>query len=127
MRKLQKKFKMKNKLDVIKIKKMPTTRSSFFSRIPDTTTGVFGIPKKIQDWVASPEKKAVEKSTKNKVSYKELIADKLRYNKDNQCINAFKIMSNPDILKIAYLMIKSKPGNMTEGVDKETLDGIDGN
>lgn len=35
-------------------------------------------------------------------------------------------MSDPEILKIAYLMIKSKPGNMTEGVDKETLDGIDG-
>lgn len=27
-------------------------------------------------------------------------------------------------MKIAYLMIKSKPGNMTKGVDEVTLDGI---
>lgn len=65
-----------------------------------------------------------EKSIKYK-TYLELIGDKLIYNEDNKCINAFKILSDPGILKIAYVMIKSKPGNMTEAVDKETLDGID--
>lgn len=67
-----------------------------------------------------------EKTISNKISYMELIANKLKYNSNKQCINAFQVMSNPEILKIAYLMIKSKPGNMTEGATKETLDEIKG-
>jgi hypothetical protein len=35
-----------------------------------------------------------------------------------------KLVSDPDILFGAYNSIKSKPGNMTPGVDNETLDGI---
>jgi group II intron reverse transcriptase/maturase len=34
------------------------------------------------------------------------------------------IVADPDILKTAYARIKSKPGNMTPGVDDSTLDGI---
>lgn len=59
------------------------------------------------------------------ITYRELILNKLKFNEEGKCTNAFKILSDPEILKIAYLMIKSKPGNMTEGVDKQTLDGID--
>lgn len=34
------------------------------------------------------------------------------------------IIANVDMLKYAYNQIKSKPGNLTPGTDKETLDGI---
>lgn len=38
--------------------------------------------------------------------------------------NIRKIISDPEFLIYAYGLIKSKPGNMTPGNDKETLDGI---
>jgi retron-type reverse transcriptase len=34
------------------------------------------------------------------------------------------IIADPEFLIYAYSVIKSKPGNMTPGVDKETLDGV---
>jgi len=60
----------------------------------------------------------------NTILYRELILDKLTFNSEGQCTNGFKTLCDPKVLKIAYLMIKSKAGNMTEGVDKITLDGI---
>ena len=33
-------------------------------------------------------------------------------------------MSDPQVLRFAYEMIKSNPGNMVKGIDDETLDGI---
>jgi len=51
--------------------------------------------------------------------------DQLKFNELNQCINAFEVMANINTLLLAYRAIKSKPGNMTQGVDSETLDGID--
>lgn len=41
-----------------------------------------------------------------------------------RCTNAFKILSRPDVLQAAYEKLKSKPGMMTPGVDRTTLDGI---
>lgn len=38
--------------------------------------------------------------------------------------NILKLISDIDILKIAYSEIKSNPGNMTKGTNNETLDGI---
>jgi len=38
--------------------------------------------------------------------------------------NLIKIISNTDFLIKCYLMIKGKPGNMSHGYTKETLDGI---
>lgn len=38
--------------------------------------------------------------------------------------NIMHIMSDVDVLIAAYARIKSKPGNMTPGIDTETLDGI---
>ena len=38
--------------------------------------------------------------------------------------NILRIMSNDDILFAAYHKLKSSPGNMTMGVDEETLDGL---
>jgi Reverse transcriptase (RNA-dependent DNA polymerase)/Cytochrome C and Quinol oxidase polypeptide I len=35
-----------------------------------------------------------------------------------------RILADPEYLKFAYGLIKSNPGNMTPGVDSETLDGI---
>jgi group II intron reverse transcriptase/maturase len=74
--------------------------------------------------------KNTEKSNKSKpklvnaILYRDLILAKLTFNPEGKCTNAFKTMCDPKVLKIAYLMIKSKAGNMTEGVDKLTLDGI---
>jgi len=39
--------------------------------------------------------------------------------------NVSQIIAEPEFLKFAYGLIKSKPGNMTSGIDKETLDGVD--
>lgn len=38
--------------------------------------------------------------------------------------NIRPIISDPEFLMYAYSLIKSKPGNMTPGTNKETLDGI---
>ena len=48
----------------------------------------------------------------------------LSYDDSGKCNNAFKLLSRNDILKIAYNSIKSKPGNMVRGTDRETLDGM---
>jgi len=63
------------------------------------------------------------KDTKG-ATYKEIIYQKLKFGQDGRCVNTFNLISDPEILKIAYLTIKSKPGNMTKGVNEETLDGI---
>lgn len=39
--------------------------------------------------------------------------------------NVARIIADPEFLKFAYGLIKSNPGNMTPGIDKDTLDGID--
>lgn len=52
------------------------------------------------------------------------IKQRLRFNNSGKCTNAFQIISDPEVIKLAYEMIKSKPGNMTKGVDSITLDGI---
>jgi preprotein translocase subunit Sec63 len=57
----------------------------------------------------------------------ELVKERLTYDKDGKCTNAFSIISDTEFLKQAYLTIKSNPGNMVPGTDKETLDGISSN
>lgn len=52
-----------------------------------------------------------------------LIRSLLRW-RQKKCINAFQVMYRPEILKLAYESIKSKPGNMVPGTDLTTLDGI---
>jgi hypothetical protein len=37
---------------------------------------------------------------------------------------SYKQLFDIEIYKSAYQSLKSKPGNMTPGTDKETLDGI---
>jgi hypothetical protein len=37
---------------------------------------------------------------------------------------AYRQLFEIELYKAAYLSLKSKPGNMTPGTDKETLDGI---
>lgn len=39
-------------------------------------------------------------------------------------ISEYKLMMCPELYKIAYHKLKSKPGNLTPGVDEETLDGV---
>jgi len=38
--------------------------------------------------------------------------------------NLLKLLSDTDILLAAYTNLKSSPGNLTPGIDKETLDGL---
>lgn len=52
------------------------------------------------------------------------ISHKLIFDSDNKCTNAFTLCTHPEALRIAYDMIKSHPGNMVHGSDRETLDGI---
>lgn len=52
------------------------------------------------------------------------IKNQLILQEDGRCTNAFKLVSDKDILIAAYLKLKSNPGMMTPGVDEETLDGI---
>lgn len=49
----------------------------------------------------------------------------MRYDADGRCNNAFEILSDPKMLIMAYNSIKSNPGNMTNGIDQETPDGLD--
>jgi len=55
-----------------------------------------------------------------------LIRGLLRF-ENGKCVNILEIASSVEILKIAYETIKSKPGNMSRGTNKETLDGISDN
>lgn len=48
----------------------------------------------------------------------------LIYDDRGRCINAYNVLCKPEVLQTAYMRIKSEPGNMTTGSDKETLDGI---
>lgn len=43
---------------------------------------------------------------------------------NNRYCDLYNLLCNPDFLRIAYETIKSNPGNMTRGVDRETLDKI---
>lgn len=55
----------------------------------------------------------------------DLIREKLRFDSEGRCINPFEILSDVNILYLAYNSIKSNSGNMVRGSDKEILDGID--
>lgn len=48
----------------------------------------------------------------------------LTFDEDGKCNNAYRTVCRKDVLMSAYDRIKSKPGNMTPGADRETLDGI---
>lgn len=63
-------------------------------------------------------------NTSNKITYRKIIWEKLIFDQEERCTNALKLICEPEILKIAYNLIKSNPGNMTRGVGQETLDGI---
>lgn len=52
------------------------------------------------------------------------IKERLILQSDGKCINAFNLISSPEMLIAAYSTIKSKPGMMTKGSDEVTLDGI---
>jgi hypothetical protein len=54
---------------------------------------------------------------------KEYVRSVLKYD-NGKCVNAFQIISDPNILYQAYNTIKSNPDNMVHGTDKKTLDGI---
>jgi|ERR1700675_338983 len=45
-------------------------------------------------------------------------------NMDGKYNGIIRILADPDYLQFCYMLIKSKPGNMTRGINRETLDGI---
>lgn len=53
------------------------------------------------------------------------LGELLSYDENGRCTNALNVLSDPTVLETAYHRIKYNPGNMTPGIDKETLDGID--
>lgn len=44
--------------------------------------------------------------------------------KDDKYNGIIRILADPVFLQFCYLLIKGKPGNMSRGISKETLDGI---
>ena len=52
------------------------------------------------------------------------LKEMLMFDEEGKCINAYNVLSKLEILNTAYMNIKSEPGNMTPGVNEETLDGI---
>jgi len=62
-----------------------------------------------------------------RIDIPEHIRSLLAFDKNGKCTNAFKIITRPQTLLFAYEMIKSNSGNMVEGSDNTTLDGIDWN
>lgn len=52
------------------------------------------------------------------------LEEMLMYDDEGRCTNAYSTISKLEVLHTAYMNIKSEPGNMTHGTDKETLDGI---
>lgn len=70
---------------------------------------------------------SLEKLVKSKpehFNFGEYIKDRIEYNSEGKCTNAFEILSDINTIYAAYITLKSKPGNMVEGSDKQTLDGI---
>lgn len=51
----------------------------------------------------------------------------LIFDNNNKCVNAYDTLMSINILLASYQAMKSKPGKITPGSDKETLDGIDMN
>jgi hypothetical protein len=71
-------------------------------------------------------KKNSKKSSANQ-SLASMVAGNLdRYKDKNQKFRSLiDLLSDPYFLVACYQEIKGKPGNMTRGTTKETLDGID--
>jgi hypothetical protein len=78
-------------------------------------------PKK---WAPSSTISSRDMVPKKKKSPAETIISLLKKNEHDQYTNAFEVISSPQLLKLAYEVIKSKPGNMVRGTNHETLDGI---
>jgi retron-type reverse transcriptase len=53
------------------------------------------------------------------------LEEMLVFDDRGRCTNALKVIKDKTVLMTAYNNIKSKPGNMTPGTDKITLDGIE--
>lgn len=58
------------------------------------------------------------------INIHEYISSRLVFDPSGRCTNAFELITSPELLLFAYEKIKSKSGNMVEGTDSITLDGI---
>lgn len=92
------------------------------------------IIKQYQTELTSPVKIAISRKSRTSAPVNESkdqrinpydeVKKRLRFDAEGRCTNAFIVMTSTSVLKWAYEMIKSKPGNMTRGSDNETIDGI---
>ena len=90
-----------------------------------------GLPERRNSWgnggVILKDSRRLVSNYENKPTGLLDLENLIKVNKNNPNhinTNLSKLLSNIDLLKLAYGNIKSKPGNMTPGVDEETLDGI---
>lgn len=61
----------------------------------------------------------------NNIDFYEYVRRMSKYDQKGKCTNPFDIITDIRTLVLAYNSIKSNPGNMVEGPDEQTLDGID--
>lgn len=66
----------------------------------------------------------VKKTKEQRINPHTEVMKKLEFDSGGRCTNALLVMATPSVMRWAYEMIKSKPGNMTKGSDNETIDGI---
>jgi group II intron reverse transcriptase/maturase len=69
-----------------------------------------------------------QKGCEGMVTFGDRLLQLRQLNRDNPSrVNGgtIHIVSDIEVLSLAYELIKSKPGNMTSGIDRTTLDGID--
>jgi len=92
-------------------------------------------PEKVQPGKAkgdSSDSPTEKRRTRNKVSLtnqnlRSFVESKLslyRDDGDTKYNGLIKILADPGFLQFCYMLIKGKPGNMSKGITKETLDGI---
>jgi len=76
--------------------------------------------------VKSPALKQGSRSMISNQSLRMLVTSQLdQYKNRNEKYNAIiRILADAGFLQYCYMLIKGKPGNMSKGITRETLDGI---
>lgn len=76
--------------------------------------------------VKSPSLKQGSRSMVSNQSLRMFVTLKLEQykNKDGKYNAIIRILADAGFLQYCYMLIKGKPGNMSKGITKETLDGI---
>jgi hypothetical protein len=78
------------------------------------------------DSASSPNPKQRSRSMVNNQNLRMFVISRLEQykNKDGKYNAIIRILADVGFLQFCYMLIKGKPGNMSKGITKETLDGI---